>query len=133
MSTLELEVADAIREDAERAFAKISNDANRLSELDDDDLLAVATQVKTALPVVETLLVARCGGIDRANEVLAQVFALPQAKLVKLVRLGNIARVGGRQLTARQLAASVVDINTGVGAVTVEQQRRTALRAGAMN
>jgi len=130
---IDVEIADAIREAAEAAWQKIGSNPNRLTELSDYDLLSLATQAKAAAPVFEAMLVSRCGGIDAANVVLQHVGALSQGKLIKLVRMANIARIAGRTLSENQIAAMFIDQTTGVGAVTVEQERRAALRAGAMN
>ena len=102
-------------------------------ELDDDDLLSVAVHLKTQRPIVEQALIALCGDTDKANVALQRVMAYSQGKLVKLVRAAQVALRTHRNPSVGQLAAFVLDIQTGCGAVMVEQERRQALRAGRMN
>lgn len=126
---------EEIRDASEEALAKIASDPNRIRELDDDDLTAVALQVKTARPMMENALISFCNGdVDRANAALKTVAEFSQAKLVKLVRRGHAAmRAPHRNPSINQLAALVYDLQVGCGAITVEQERRQAVKARAMN
>lgn len=130
-----LEHFDQLRDDADAAMDKIGNDPNRIAELGDDDLTALALQMKAAWPLLETHLVALCGGdIDAANAALAHVEGFGQGKLVKLYRAGYAAiRAKHRNPSRNQLAALLLNVQTGVGAIQVEQERRQAVKAGAVN
>lgn len=125
---------DEIRDAAEEAFAKIDRNPDRLHELDADDLTAIAVQIKLALPMMEQTLLSFCNGdTERANAALTRVGTFKQAKLVRLVRECHTALRTHRNPSLYQIAALVVDLQVGVGAVTVEQERRDAVRGRAMN
>lgn len=127
-------ILDEIRDASEEALAKIANDPNRIAELDDDDLTAVALQVKTARPMMEQTLISFCNGdVDKANAALKHVAEFSQAKLVKLVRRGYAAMKTHRNPSLNQLAALVYDLQVGCGAIMVEQERRQVVKARAMN
>lgn len=130
-----LEHFDQLRDDADAAMDKIGNDPNRITELDDDDLTALALQMKAAWPLLESHLVALCGGdVDAANAALAHVAEFGQGKLTKIVRAGYAA-VKARHCnpSKNQLAALLLNVQTGVGAIQVEQERRQAVKAHALN
>lgn len=123
-----------LRDDADAAMTKIGNDPNRIAELGDDDLTALAVHMKVARPLLEDTLVSFClGDVDKANTALKHVAEFSQSKLVKLVRRGYDAMKTHRNPSLNQLAALVYNLQVGVGAVMVEQERRQALKAGAMN
>lgn len=124
---------EEIRDASERAMATIGHDPNRLRELGDDDLLSVAVHVKTQRPIVEAALIALCGDADKANAALERVMAYSQGKIAKLSRAAHHAMKTHRNPTVGQFAAFVIDIQTGCGAVMVEQERRQALRSGRMH
>jgi len=124
---------EEIRDASERAMATIAHDPTRLRELGDDDLLSVAVHLKTQRPIVEAALVALCGDTDKANAALERVMAYSQGKIAKLARAAHQAMRTHRNPSVSQFAAFVVDIQTGCGAVMVEQERRQALRTGRMH
>lgn len=126
---------DQLRDDADAAMDKIGQDPNRVAELGDDDLTALALHMKTAWPVLEGHLLALCGGdVDAANAALARVADFSQGKLVKLIRNGYAAIKGpNRNPTRNQIAALLYNVQVGTGVVMVEQERRQAVQAGAMN
>ncbi len=124
---------EEIRDASEEALRKIDNDPDRIGELSDDDLTAVALQMKTLHPMVEAALVSLCGNVESANGVLARVYRYSQGKLVKLVRGAHVAMKTHGNPSTGQLAALLIDTKTAVGAITTEQERRNATRAGRMN
>lgn len=128
-------ILEEIRDASDDAMDKIGNDPNRIAELDDDDLTALALHMKTARPMLEQTLVSFCfGDVDKANAALKHVADFPQSKLVKLVRRGYAAmKAPHRNPSLNQLAALVYNVQVGVGLVMVEQERRQAVKARAMN
>jgi hypothetical protein len=124
---------EEIRDASERAFAKIGNDPDRLRELSDDDLTSIAVHVKTARPLLEATLVSLCGSQDKANAALDRVMSYSQGKLLKLVRVAQVAMKTHRNPSVGQLAALVIDVQVGCGAIQVEQERRQVREAGRMN
>lgn len=130
---IDADTCTEIAEAAERAWAKINRDPERIGELSDDDLTSLATQVKTAAPILEAALVGMCGSVEKANATIERVFACSQEMVVRLIRVAHIRRLGGGELTESQVAALVLDTKAGLGAVTVEFERRAARKAGRMN
>lgn len=126
---------EEIRDASDDAMTKIDNDPNRIAELGDDDLTSLALHMKTARPMLEQTLISFCNGdVDAANAALAHVAAFKQGKLVRLVRAGYAAmKAAHRNPSINQLAALVYNVQVGVGLIAVEQERRQAVRAGAMN
>lgn len=124
---------DEIRDASEAALAKIGNDPERIRELDDDDLTSVALQMKVARPMVERLLATLCGSTDAADAALARTMKYSQGKLVKMVRAAHVAMKTHGNPSVGQIAALVLDVQAGCGAVMVEQERRAAVKAHAMH
>jgi len=125
---------EEIRDASDAALAKIDRNPDRISELSDYDLCSVATHLKTMRPLIEQTLVAFCcGDVARADAALARVKGFSQEHLVRLVQDAHKGMRTHRNPTLHQLAAMVLDAQTGVGAVTVELERRQALRANALN
>jgi len=124
---------EQIRDASEQAMARIAFNTNRIAELDDDELSAVALHVKTTRPLMEAALISLCGDEAKANAELQRVMSYSQGKLVKLVRRGQEAMQTHRNPTLRQFAAYVLDVQIGCAAVQVEQEKRAAKLAGRMN
>ena len=126
---------EEIRDASDDAMTKIDNDPNRIAELGDDYLTSLELHMKTARPMLEQTLISFCNGdVDAANAALAHVATFKQGKLVRLVRAGYAAmKASHRNPSINQLAALVYNVQVGVGLVAVEQERRQAVRAGAMN
>ncbi|MCL4716713.1 MAG: hypothetical protein KJZ75_17515 [Hyphomonadaceae bacterium] len=130
-----MSVFEELRAASDDAMARIGGDPNRIAELADDDLTALAAHMKTVWPILECHLLAICGNdVDAANAALEHVAGFSPGKLSKLVRRGYVAvKARHANPTRNQLAALVINVQTGVGAVQVEQERRQALKVGAMN
>lgn len=124
---------EEIRDASNVAFAKISHDPDRLHELSYADLNALARHVAFARPITEAALIAKCGGVDEANEALRQVMTTPQPQLIKKVRLAKLALQHGREPSVDQQAAMVADLLAGWGAIDVECARRRAAMAARVN
>jgi hypothetical protein len=122
-----------IRDASNEAFAKIDYNPDRLRELSDADLNAIAMHVKATRAILEAELVCICGDAGKANEAVERVMAFSQGKLIKLVRAAQHAMKTHRNPSHGQVAALLIDARAGCGAVIVEQERRAALKAGAMN
>lgn len=126
---------EQLRDDADEAMTKIGNDPNRIAELDDDELTALALHMTFMWPILEGHLLGLCGNdVDAANAALAHVSEFSQGKLVKLVRRAYAAvKAPHRNPSKNQIAALLYNVQVGVGALQVEQERRQAVKARAMN
>ena len=122
-----------IRDAADRAWSKIGYSPDRLHELADEDLDALERATVTMRPMAEAVLVEMCGGVDKANAVLAKLKGFKQSRLIRLVEAAKRAVHLRHMLTRYQIAAFVIDAQCGCGFIAVERERRQAKRSGAMN
>jgi hypothetical protein len=122
-----LDDLDSIREAADAAWAKINRNPDRINELPEHDLHALARNVATCRPMAQQMLIMQCGGDpDAACAVFLRALKVSPKRLEKLVRRGFERMSLKLPLNDIELAAILIDFTVGCNAVALELDRRAS-------